>query len=73
MRKEPLMQKGITFVGLDAHKEWIRVATLLPGESKPLEWQVANEKATVRRMVRKLERLSSDSEVRLCCEAGPCG
>jgi hypothetical protein len=39
------MQKRITFVGLDAHKEWIKVAPLLPGEGKAIEWQVANEKA----------------------------
>ena len=65
------MEKRITFVGLDAHKEWIKVAALLPGESKAVEWQVANEKAAVRRMLRKLERLSpGGGEVRLCYEAG---
>jgi transposase len=67
------MEKRITFVGLDAHKEWIKVAALSAGETRAVEWQVANEKAAVRRMLRKLERLSSGSEVRLCYEAGPCG
>lgn len=66
------MAEVITFVGMDAHKEWIKVAALLPGATKPVEWQVANEKAAVRRMVRKAQRLSS-GEVRFCYEAGPCG
>ena len=39
---------------------------------KPVEWQVANEKAAVRRMVRKVQRLAA-GEVRFCYEAGPCG
>ena len=66
------MEKRITFVGLDAHKESIKVAVLLPGETKPVEWQVDNEKASVRRMLRKVERLGS-GEARFCYEAGPCG
>jgi transposase len=61
-----------TFVGLDAHKVSIKVAVLMPGESKPVEWQVENEKASVRRMVRKVQRLAP-GEVRFCYEAGPCG
>lgn len=61
-----------TFVGLDAHKVWIKVAVLLPGESKPVEWQVENEKASVRRMVRKVQRIAP-GEVAFCYEAGPCG
>ena len=36
------MEKGITFVGLDAHKVAINVAVLFAGETKPVEWQVAN-------------------------------
>jgi hypothetical protein len=36
------MEKGITFVGLDVHKESINVAMLLPGESRPVEWQTSN-------------------------------
>ena len=66
------MKDSITFVGLDAHKAGINVAVLLPGQTKPLEWQVANEKAAVRRMWRKLQRLAP-GEARLCYEAGPCG
>jgi hypothetical protein len=39
------MKKGITFVGMDAHKVAIKLAVLLPGETKPVEWQLSNEKA----------------------------
>ncbi len=67
------MEKGITFVGMDAHKVAIKLAALVGGETKPVEWQLANEKAAVRRMVKKVQRLSPDNEVRFCYEAGPCG
>jgi transposase len=67
------MRKAITFVGMDAHKVSITLAVLLPEQVKPVEWQVANEKAAVRRMVRKVQRLAAGGEVRFCYEAGPCG
>ena len=66
------MRKGTTFVGLDAHKAAINVAVLFQGETKPMEWQTANEKAAVRRMVRKVQR-QAPGEVHFCYEAGPCG
>jgi len=66
------MTKAITAVGLDAHKVSIKLALLLPGETKPIEWELPNEKAAVRRMVKKVLRLAS-GEVRFCYEAGPCG
>jgi transposase len=66
------MEKGTTFVGLDVHKDAINVAMLLPGETRPVEWQVSNDPAAVRRLVRKLQR-SAVGEVRVCYEAGPCG
>ena len=66
------MEKGTTFVGLDVHKEAINVAMLRPGETRPVEWQVSNDSAAVRRLVRKLQR-SAVGEVRVCYEAGPCG
>jgi transposase len=37
-----------------------------------VEWQAANEKAAVRRMVRKIQR-EATGEVHFCYEAGPCG
>ena len=33
------MEKGITFVGLDAHKVAINVAMLLPGKTVAVEWE----------------------------------
>jgi transposase len=67
------MEKGTTtFVGLDAHKESISVAMLLPREEQAVEWQCTNERASVRRMVKKVLR-QAPCEVRFCYEAGPCG
>lgn len=63
---------GITFVGMDAHKKAINVAMLLPGQNKPVEWQLANEPAAIRRLAKKLQR-EAPGEVRCCYEAGPCG
>jgi hypothetical protein len=37
IRKEPVMDEGITSVGLDAHKASISVAMLLPNAVTPLE------------------------------------
>ena len=64
------MEKGTTFVGLDVHKEAINVAMLGPGETRPVEWQVSNDPAAVRRLVKKLERTAA-GEVRVCHEAAP--
>ena len=63
---------GITFVGMDAHKKAINVAMLLPGQNEPVEWQLANEPAAIRRLAKKLT-LKAPGEVRCCYEAGPCG
>ena len=63
---------GITFVGMDAHKKAISVAMLLPGQHQPVEWQLANEPAAIRRLAKKLQR-EAPGEVRCCYEAGPCG
>src|SRR6266536_2124345 len=61
-----------TFVGLDTHKVSISLAMLIPGEDKPVEWQCTNDRASVRRMVKKVLR-QAPSGVRFCYEAGPCG
>lgn len=66
------MEKGITFVGLDAHKIAINVAMLLPGRSNPVTWECGNEKTSVRRMLKKVAR-EAPGKVRFCYEAGPCG
>jgi len=65
-------ENGITFVGMDAHKQAINVAMLLPGQSQAVEWLVANEPGAIRRLAKKLER-EAPGEVRCCYEAGPCG
>ncbi len=66
------MNQVTTFVGLDAHKESINVAMLLPDQKNPIEWQLANEPGAVRRMLRKMER-EAPGAVLCCYEAGPCG
>ena len=66
------MEKGITVVGLDAHKVAINVAMLLPGTRVPVVSECVNEKAAVRRMVRRVKQ-QAPGEVRMCYEAGPCG
>ncbi len=67
-----MSSKGITWVGLDAHKHSIQVAMLLPGHEQPLSWQEANEESAVRRLARRLNR-EAPGEVRACYEAGPLG
>lgn len=66
------MTDAITWVGLDAHKATIQVAMLLPGNAAPVEWQVANESAAVKRLARKVQR-AAPGAVRSCYEAGVCG
>jgi transposase len=72
IRKEPTVAQNITFVGLDAHKQSISISMLLPDRTTAVEWEIPNEPAAVRRMVRKVER-EAPGEVRFCYEAGPCG
>jgi transposase len=66
------MSEGISYAGLDVHKKSINVALLKPEESKPVQWQQANDARSVKRLVRKLKREGGQS-VRCCYEAGPCG
>jgi transposase len=61
-----------TFVGIDAHKKDLFVAMLSGHSTTPMTWQLANEAAAVRRLVRKLERETS-GPVQVFYEAGPCG
>jgi transposase len=73
MRKEPVVAKAITWVGLDAHKKSINVAVRKGRRRDFVEWTVANESRAVRRLARKLVREADGGEVRCCYEAGPCG
>ena len=72
-RKEPVVKQDITWVGLDAHKQFIQVAVLVPGRSGFSEWRVDRpDKAAAARLAKKLVALAP-GEVRCCYEAGPCG
>ena len=64
--------EGTTFVGLDAHKDWISVAMLLTGRETPIEWRTPNAAGAIRKMLRRIEAEAPD-DVRFCYEAGPCG
>lgn len=61
-----------THVGIDAHKDTLYVAMLLPGRKTPVEWQLPNGTHAARKLTRKLER-EAQGEVHACYEAGPCG
>ena len=67
-----MSSNAITWVGLDAHKNSIHVAMLVPGQVEPVCWKEANEETAVRRLARRLTREAS-GEVRACYEAGPLG
>lgn len=61
-----------TWVGMDAHKNSIKVAALLPGQAEAVEWAEDTTTEAVRRLARRLQRLAP-GEVRGCYEAGPTG
>ena len=62
----------ITWVGMDAHKNSIKVAAWLPGQADPVEWTEDTTAEAIRRLGRRLRRLAP-GEVRACYEAGPTG
>lgn len=62
----------ITWVGMDAHKNSIKVAALLPGQPEPVEWTEDTTPEAIRRLARRLRRIAP-GEVRACYEAGPTG
>jgi len=64
---------SITWVGMDAHKNSIKVAAWVPGEAEPVEWTEDTTVEAIRRLGRRLRRLAP-GEVRACYyEAGPTG
>lgn len=65
------MEKATTHVGMDVHKKAIQVAMLTGSSQEWMEWTVANEPRSVRRLARKLKR--QDGLVHCVYEAGPCG
>jgi transposase len=64
---------SITWVGMDAHKNSIKVAALVPGQDEPVAWSEVTTVDAIRRLARRLQRLSPAGEVRCCYEAGPTG
>jgi transposase len=72
MREEPVMTRGITFVGMDVHKSTINVAVLEEGKPAPTEWVLENRATAVEKLAQKLKRAFGDA-VSCCYEAGPCG
>ena len=67
------MKGSITWVGIDAHKKTLVTAVLQCGQREPEEFTVDNNEASIRKLVRRLERTAQGGEIRICYEAGPCG
>jgi hypothetical protein len=67
------MEKPISYVGLDVHKDTIAVALAeAGGQSEVREHgKIANSPAALRALTGKLAR--AGAELRFCYEAGPCG
>jgi len=73
MHKRRVLADGITYVGLDVHKEWLVVAIAEGGgRGEVREYRrIANTTEALERLVRKLGQ--KGAEPRFCYEAGPCG
>ena len=67
------MDKSITYVGLDVHKDTIAVALAEAGAHKDVReyGKVANTATALNALAAKLSH--AGSELRFCYEAGPCG
>lgn len=66
------MKYYTTYVGLDAHKKEIKIAAYIGGQEDPVEWKLANDARSIRRMIRRVNREGGGS-VLYCYEAGPLG
>ena len=64
--------EATTYVGMDAHAAEIHVAMLRPGHAQALTWNVANTKASVMAMAKRMRR-EAPGAIRACYEAGPTG
>ena len=67
------MDKSITYVGLDVHKDTIAVALAEAGRLSDVReyGKIANTPTALKALAAKLSRVGS--ELRFCYEAGPCG
>ena len=67
------MEKLITYIGLDVHKNTIAVAVAEAGLRKDVRdyGTIANTPAALKQLIAKLA--CTGHELRFCYEAGPCG
>jgi transposase len=67
------LDKSITYVGLDVHKDTIAVALAEAGAHKDVReyGKIANTATALNALAAKLSR--AGSELQFCYEAGPCG
>ena len=67
------MEKSITYVGLDVHKNTIAVAVAESGLRNDVRdyGTIVNTPAALKKLIVKLA--STGHELRFCYEAGPCG
>jgi hypothetical protein len=61
---------GLTYLGLDVHRDTISVAVLRPDHDAPTVERIAHEEPSVRRL---LARFPDPRRLRACYEAGPTG
>src|ERR1700683_445055 len=68
-----VMEKLITYIGLDVHKNTIAVAVAEAGLRKEVRdyGTIANTPAALKKLIAKLA--CTGHELRFCYEAGPCG
>jgi transposase len=62
--------RGLTYLGLDVHRDAISVAVLGPDQDAPTVDRIAHDEASVRRLV---ARFPDSRRLRACYEAGPTG
>ena len=62
--------RGVTYLGLDVHRDTISVAVLGPGHEAPTVDRIANDEPSIRRLV---AQFSNPGRLRACYEAGPTG
>jgi hypothetical protein len=62
--------RGLTYLGLDVHRDTISVAVVGPGHQAPTVDRIANDEPPVRRLV---ARFPHPGRLRACYEAGPTG